>query len=134
MEAPRPAIWIQPAASPARADDCGGCAQPAAADGADLPPPELRGDAATLARVLACLAGVHEPAQVLDIVASGRVQAIAVDDGEATLTLRMGQGLCADAHWLAERAFEAMREALPDTDIYLRHDRPVGCAGRESLG
>jgi metal-sulfur cluster biosynthetic enzyme len=94
----------------------------------------LQGDAAALARVLACLAVVHEPQQVLDIVASGRVQAIDVGDGEATLTLRMGQGLCVDAHWLAERAFEAMREALPDTDIYLRHDRPAGCAGRQSPG
>jgi Iron-sulfur cluster assembly protein len=129
MQDHRAAIWIQPA-SPSPVSACGTCAQPAAADGGALPPPELRGDAAALARVLSCLAVVHEPQQVLDIVASGRVQAVEVGDGEATLTLRMGQGLCVDAHWLAERAFEAMREALPDTDIYLRHDRPAGCAGR----
>jgi hypothetical protein len=131
MEERHAAIWMQPAPRDDSAGGCGPCAQPGAAVGADLPPPVLIGDAAGLARVVACLQQIHEAQQALDIVASGRVQAVDVGDGEATLTLRMGQGLCADAHWLAERAFEAMRQALPDTDIYLRHDRPAGCAGRQ---
>jgi hypothetical protein len=133
MEVRTAAIWIQPD-RPATEGGCGTCAQLGPAVGAELPPPVLHGDPAGVSRVLACLQQIHEAQQVLDIVASGRVQAVDVGDGEATLTLRMGQGLCVDAHWLAERAFEAMREALPDTDIYLRHDRPAGCAGRQQAG
>ncbi|MGY0196929.1 iron-sulfur cluster assembly protein [Leptothrix sp. BB-4] len=94
----------------------------------------LAGPQDQLDAVLAALREVRELREPLDIVSSGRVQAIEIADGEATLTLRMGQGLCDDAHALAEQAFDALRGALPDTDLYLCHDRPMGCAGRASSG
>ncbi len=100
------------------------------------PSPELRleGPQPQLDAVLSALREVRELRDARDIVASGRVQAIEIGDGEATLTLRMGQGLCDDAHALAERAFDALRSALPDTDLYLRHDRPLGCAAHAAHG
>jgi hypothetical protein len=104
-------IWIQPVAAP-------------------IPELRLAGPQTQLDAVLTALRGVRELRENRDIVASGRVQAIEIANGEATLTLRMGQGLCDDAHTLAELAFDALRAALPDTDLYLSHDRPLGCAGK----
>jgi metal-sulfur cluster biosynthetic enzyme len=94
--------------------------------------PLLIGDPQLIARVLEALRQVQEAQGGHSIVDSGRVQGLDIGDGEATLTLRMGQGLCADTHWLAEKAFEALRKTLPETDLYLRHDRPMGCAGRQT--
>jgi metal-sulfur cluster biosynthetic enzyme len=108
-------IWIQPV----RAPDA---------------EPRLTGPQDRLDAVMAALRRVQELRETRDIVASGRVQAIEIADDEATLTLRMGQGLCDDAHVMAEMAFEALRSALPDTDLYLRHDRPLGCAGKATGG
>lgn len=104
------------------------------AETAPPPEPSLRGPKDQLDAVLAALRAVRELREPRDIVASGRVQALEIADGEATLTLRMGQGLCDDAHTLAELAFDALRGALPDTDLYLRHDRPMGCAGKADDG
>ncbi|MDP4301823.1 iron-sulfur cluster assembly protein [Leptothrix discophora] len=139
-------IWIQPAPGPgagqtsggrtapggAEAEICGPCASLPSASWQGQGQPLLDGPPEQLAAVLAALRGVQEFREGRDIVTSGRVQALEIADGEATLTLRMGQGLCVDAHALAERAFEALRSTLPDTDLYLRHDRPVGCGGKVS--
>lgn len=135
MEHKGQAIWIQPASgSSTPAGDSGGCGPcstlPLPADPAQVGEPLLEGPGEQLVAVLAALRRVQELRDARDIVSSGRVQAVRIVGGEATLTLRMGQGLCSDAHALAERAFEALREALPDTDLYLHHDRPTGCAGR----
>ena len=130
------AIWIQPARNPAAPDNpldtgCGGCAsdEPAATGAAA---PSLSGDPQLIERVFEALRQVREAQGGHSIVDSGRVQGLDIGDGEATLTLRMGQGLCADARRLAEEAFEALRQSLPDTDLYLRHDRPTGCASRQA--
>lgn len=132
------AIWIQPARNPAGPETpadtgCGGCAsdEPAAAP-AGVAAPLLSGDPQLIERVFAALRQVCEAQGSHSIIESGRVQGLDIGDGEATLTLRMGQGLCIDAKRLAEEAFEALRQALPDTDLYLRHDRPIGCAGRQA--
>lgn len=129
------AIWIQPAHPPAGPEtpldtDCGGCASDEPAP-ADVAAPLLSGDPQLIERVFEALRQVHEEGGH-SIVESGRVQGLDIGDGEATLTLRMGLGLCTDARRLAEEAFEALRQSLPDTDLYLRHDRPTGCAGRQA--
>lgn len=130
------AIWIQPARHPATPESpidtgCGGCVgdEPAAAD---VTAPRLSGDPQLIERVFEALRQVREAQGGHSIVESGRVQGLDIGDGEATLTLRMGQGLCTDARRLAEEAFEALRQSLPDTDLYLRHDRPTGCASRQA--
>lgn len=105
----RTAIWIQPA-------------QPA------LPPTLFSGEPQRIERVMQALRGVRELSSTRSIVDSGRVQALEVSADEATLTLRIGLGLCHEADLLAELAFEALRVALPDTDLYLRHDRAPTCA------
>lgn len=138
MQDRRTAIWIQPTRSSAATESpaetgCGSCASPAPATSRkDATAPLLSGDPQLIARVFEALHRVREAQDGSSIVDSGRVQALDVGDGEATLTLRMGQGLCADAKRLAEEAFEALRQTLPDTDLYLRHDRPTGCAGRKA--
>lgn len=130
------AIWIQPARLNDRVDtspvetDCGGCASEEAATPRAVAAPKLSGDPQLIARVFEALQQVQEASGGHSIIDSGRVQGLDIGDGEATLTLRMGQGLCSDAKRLAEQAFEALRKTLPETDLYLRHDRPVGCAGR----
>lgn len=137
------AIWIQPeapvgpATGEAAPSACSACSSPqtlrAAVDAAfGVEPPELHGRPDEIERVLAALSRVRVSPGDGDIVASGRIKSLHLGDGEATLTLRMGQGLCGDAHALAERSFEALRHALPDTDLYLKHDRPTTCAGRSA--
>ncbi|RZS54823.1 iron-sulfur cluster assembly protein [Sphaerotilus mobilis] len=134
-----PTIWLQ--AAPATADAavatdtaCGPCANLPSSHQDEPAQLRLSGPVAHLEAVVAALRGVQELREPQDIVASGRVQAIDIAGDEATLTLRMGQGRCVDAHVLAERAFEALRAALPDTDLYLRHDHPIGCAGKAAAG
>ncbi len=133
---PNTTIWLQaaPATAPAPDEVCGPCASLPSASWQGQAQPLLDGPAEQLDAVLAALRGVQELRESRDIVASGRVQALEISGGEATLTLRMGQGLCVDAHTLAEQAFDALRAALPDTDLYLRHDHPVGCAGKVAAG
>jgi hypothetical protein len=47
------------------------------------------------------------------------MEALELRDGEAVLRMRQGLGVCeAD---LAQAAFETLRAALPDTDIYIGH-------------
>jgi hypothetical protein len=132
---PNTTIWLQATpASGSAGEVCGPCASLPPPGAGDLVAPQLDGPPEQIEAVLAALGEVREFREGRDIVASGRVQAIEIADGEATLTLRMGQGLCVDAHALAERAFDALRAALPDTDLYLRHDRPAGCAGKAASG
>ena len=62
-----------------------------------------------------------------DIVSSGRVRSLEITPGEAVLTMHLGGGHCGSAQVLAELAFDVLREHLPDTDLYLRHERSAGC-------
>ena len=116
MPSPRPAIWLQPADAPPTP-----AAEPPAA-------PRLSGAAAVVERVMQRLAQVVDPATGQDIVAGGRVVALAINTDEATLTLRLGIGHCDSAHHVAEEAFAALRSELPDTDLYLLHHQTTPCA------
>lgn len=93
------------------------------------PPSEQvwRGDPAVLERVKTALRRLHEPGVNADIVSSGRVHSLVIEDGEAVLTLNLrDDGGCGNAHVLAEQVFDVMRAELPDTDLYLQHEHG-GC-------
>ena len=79
--------------------------------------------------VLSALRRISEPDGSVDIVSSGRVLGLEIGVDEACLTLGIGKGQCHGAHGIAELAFEVLRCHLPDTDLYLTHAAPGGCAG-----
>lgn len=89
--------------------------------------PVWTGEPTVVARVVAALRGVRETDEGPDIVSSGRVRSLDITPDEATLTMQLGGGHCGSAQVLAERAFDVLREQLPDTDLYLRHEQSGGC-------
>ncbi|MDP1534398.1 MAG: iron-sulfur cluster assembly protein, partial [Rubrivivax sp.] len=48
------------------------------------------------------------------------VKSLRIEGGEAELTVSFAPH-CGPAMALAEQAFQTLRRALPDTDIYVRH-------------
>ncbi len=113
----------------ADAHACGGC-EGAPADAAcavqldvfsrRCASPLLQGDPVLLQQALAALRGVREPVQGSDLVALQLVQALRVEGGEAELTLTYPPG-CGVARLMAEDAFQVLRRALRDTDVYVLH-------------
>ena len=111
-------------AEPAAAG-CGGCSDeglpcaaiPAAETCAD---PELRGDPELLRRALASLREVVDPAAGRNLVEMQLVRSLRIGDGEAELMLTFAPR-CGSARALAEDAFDRLRSALPETDVYVRH-------------
>ena len=102
----------------APAGGCGGCVQSAgsgpvcrSALGEPCLAPALSGPADALARLR------HTLAPVLGALESGLVRALRVADGEVELQLAL-RADCGGAA-LADSAFQALRGALPDTDIYV---------------
>lgn len=85
--------------------------------------PRLLGPAPQLAQVLQRLRAVHDPEGGGNIVDGGLIQALELRGGEAELTLVAGTSGCAIGNLIAEEAFVALRDALPDTDVYVSHDR-----------
>ncbi len=114
-------VWLQPAP-----DACsGGCAPGGtAAGGCGAGPvpacrtPELQGDPAVIARVLQALRGVADEAG--NLVDAGRFRSLHVGPGEAELVLNFPRG-CGASRVLAEDAFQVLRHALPDTDVFVLH-------------
>lgn len=106
----------------ASAARCGGCLHSSAGpvcrviEGEDCVAPQLSGPPQQLKRVMdalqAALATPEHPVGTL-------VHALHLADGEAELTLNVAPH-CAGVD-LADRAFQALRALLPDTDIYVRH-------------
>jgi hypothetical protein len=113
-------VWLHPAAEACS----GGCAPGggAAACGTGPVPaclkPELQGDPAVIARVLRALRGVADKAG--NLVDAGRFRSLRVGPGEAELVLNFPPG-CGASRVLAEDAFQALRHALPDTDVFVLH-------------
>ena len=85
------------------------------------------GEPALLDKVVQALRSVREAQGGLDIVSSGRVRSLEITPDEAVLTMHLGGGHCGSAQVLAELAFDVLREQLPDTDLYLRHEQSGGC-------
>lgn len=114
-------LWLQPADA--------GCAQcpPGSADlGAPCgalrvtrcEQPLLEGEPALLERALQALRTVADDEG--DLVQTQRFGALRAADGEVELRLAFARG-CGPARLLAEAAFQALRHALPDTDVYVQH-------------
>lgn len=101
---------------------CGACAAPArgcahAPDPADARVPRLSGDAARIEPLLARLAPRMEQVFGYPVDAGVWLASLSVSPGQAHLAL--APGLACRAGLVAELAFEAMRELLPDTDLYI---------------
>lgn len=128
-------IWMaaaQPAsaAKPGPAGGCGLCHTPLGAAACRpalartrCTAPRLVGPAPALERVLDVLRQVQDPECGGNIVDGGLIEALELRADEATLTLVAGTGGCAIGSLIAEDAFLALRAALPNTDVYVQHDR-----------
>jgi hypothetical protein len=114
-------LWLQTASA------CGPCdtdGVPPACTASGLGPvcarPQLDGPAATLARLMAALDAVPCTDDGRSLVGAGQVASLRVTPDEAELVLNLPRG-CGRQRLAAERAFQALRRALPDTDIYVVH-------------
>ncbi|WP_338414766.1 iron-sulfur cluster assembly protein [uncultured Sphaerotilus sp.] len=85
------------------------------------------GEPVLLDKVVHALRRVREAQGGPDIVSSGRVRSLEITPDEVVLTMHLGGGHCGSAQVLAELAFDVLREQLPDTDLYLRHEHSGGC-------
>lgn len=131
----RPTLWMQPAApapAPAEGQGCGLCnradAAPGAAGGGSacvpqgverVSDPVLRGDPGMLQRVMAILRGVIDTATGQDMLAAGLLRSLQADANEVDVEL-VKVGCVVDA-LSTDDTFRALRAALPDCDIYVRH-------------
>jgi hypothetical protein len=117
MVTPAKTLWLQP-------DDggCGHCVstgdEPACAGPESLPcaQPRLEGEAVALTRALAALRQVADADG--NLVDTQRFSALRVDADEVELHLTFPRH-CGPTRLLAEDAFQALRRALPDTDVYV---------------
>ena len=111
---------------PVTTSDCGGCDDGsqgrACSSGFGLPcaSPQLQGEAPQVQRAMAALRSVIDPDHGSNLVELQLVQSLRIADGEAELTVTFPRG-CGVARLMAEDAFQVLRRALPDTDVYVRH-------------
>jgi len=82
--------------------------------------PELRGEPAVLSQVLDSLREVVDPERGGNLVELRLVKSLRIGPGEAELTVTFPPQ-CGSARLMAEGAFETLRRALPDTDVYVLH-------------
>jgi hypothetical protein len=113
-------------AADADASGCGGCPTPDGATscratvGGTCPDPLLIGSDELLRRAMDSLRGVVDSDGGANLVERQLVKSLRIEGGEVELTLTFAP-LCGSARQLAEGAFEMLRRALPDTDVYVRH-------------
>ena len=129
----RPTLWLQaspadtaPAAASAEGQGCGLCngsgqgASACAPEGVDrVTDPVLRGEPAMVQRVLAILRQVTDTATGQDMLAAGLLRSLQADAHEVDVEL-VKVGCVVDA-LSTDDTFRALRSALPDCDIYVRH-------------
>ncbi|MEY4754105.1 MAG: hypothetical protein RJA44_1780 [Pseudomonadota bacterium] len=84
--------------------------------------PLLIGPRERIERVLQCLRGVVDPAIGENIVDLGLIESLQVGGGEAELMLLGTNDACPVSDLIADAAFRALQRALPDHDLYVRHD------------
>ena len=119
MAHPDTTVWLQPAQA-----GCGHCiphpAGPVCASTAGLPcaQPRLEGDPAHIEQVLQQLRQVGDAAG--NLVDTQRFSALHVTGDEIELTLAFPRR-CGASDVLADSAFQVLRVAWPDTDIYVMH-------------
>lgn len=85
---------------------------------ADAPPPRLSGDPARIGLLLGRLAPQIEALFRHPVSPGAWLASLSLSPGEARLALAPHLAAC-HAGPAAELAFEAMRQLLPDTDIYI---------------
>ncbi|RVT52210.1 iron-sulfur cluster assembly protein [Rubrivivax albus] len=85
--------------------------------GAPCAQPRVEGQAERVERVLQALREVADDEG--NLVDTQRFSALRIDDDEVELTLTFPRN-CSPTRVLAEDAFQALRRALPDTDVYVR--------------
>lgn len=120
-------VWMQAhqaqqARGTAAPTGCGHCVSAAAGPvcvggyGAPCAQPQVLGEPARVARVLQALRQVadHEG----NLVDTQRFSALRIGDDEVELTLTVPKS-CSPTRVLADDAFQALRRALPDTDVFV---------------
>lgn len=108
-----------PIASP---PGCGACVSPQRAcvhhpGGAEAPAPRLSGDPLRIEQLLARLAPQMDEVFGHPVSPGLWLASLSLSPGQAHLAL--APNLACHAGIVAERAFDAMRQVLPDTDLYI---------------
>ena len=121
---PAPVLWLQDADG-----GCASCASESTQEGCptsfDAPrceQPELDGEEPVLARLLNALRQVGDRQHGHNIVDDRHIRSLRVTADEAELVLTF-QSACGIHQHLADAAFQVLRRELPDTDIYIVHQR-----------
>ena len=109
-----PTIWMKP-----EQDSQGACA--GQDEGQPCLTPALSGPQEFVQHALRALNRVIEPRSGCGLVDLNVVKSLHIGDGECVLVLTSGSHTGHDRQ-LADDAFHALCQALPDTDIYVRHE------------
>jgi hypothetical protein len=118
-------VWLQADAGAGASGHagCGHCVSASAgpvcvgAYGAPCDQPRVEGDTERVARALQALRAVADDEG--NLVDTHRFSALRVDADEVELTLTFPKS-CSPTRVLADDAFQVLRRALPDTDVYVR--------------
>lgn len=94
-------------------------------DSTRLDPAKLLGTHIDLQRVLQTLRGVVDPGVGENIVELGLIESLRVTDDAAVLTLVSTNADCPLSDLIAEDAFRALQRALPERDLFVRHDADI---------
>lgn len=84
--------------------------------------PLLIGPRERVERVLQCLRGVVDPMIGENVVDLGLIESLQVDSDAAELMLLGTNDACPVSDLIADAVFRALQRALPDHDLYVRHD------------
>jgi metal-sulfur cluster biosynthetic enzyme len=128
----RPTLWLQASAptdappAPAEGQGCGLCNGSGQGPSACAPEgiervrdPVLRGEPAMIERVLGILRQVIDTGSGQDMLSAGLLRSLQADAHEVDVDL-VKVGCVVDA-LSTDDTFRALRAALPDCDIYVRH-------------
>lgn len=85
----------------------------------------LEGTARDLHCAMQALRGVIDPGLGENIVELGLIEALRVDANTAELLLVSTQDDCPLSDLTADEAFRALQRALPERDLFVRHDAEV---------
>jgi metal-sulfur cluster biosynthetic enzyme len=85
----------------------------------------LEGIPVDLQRAMQALRGVIDPGLGENIVELGLIEALRVDADTAELLLVSTQDDCPLSDLTADEAFRALQRALPERDLFVRHDAEV---------
>lgn len=90
-----------------------------------IPPTRLEGLPPELHRAMQALRSVVDPILGENIVELGLIEALRVDHDSAELLLVSTQDDCPLSDLIADEAFRALQRALPERDLFVRHDAAV---------